>query len=618
MAKDFIEQKIGSSSLAKAREQQKQLSYFTQSSLQEDITQQYIKQWADRKYAGNDKFLAWVKMVFRTENFLSFFKYFRNPVPSARLINDKVIPQLERVFYSDDSYTKYTISGKEVSTPPELDSEDFDKWIFDALLFRHNDILITDLKGVNEPFRELISINNVIAIESSRSKIKRLAYTASVNVTDELGNVAMQTGYIYMDAMIYAFYNEKFEQVFVIPHDLGECPADYISAEAFSDDDVIRKSIFSYIRPDLEEYVFLKTLQKMTEPNGAIPITTTLKTKEKDGKNDIQGQKDGEPMSSLTIGGQKASLGKEITDTESHIQTGLNVKVPIIKKDDGSIDMEAVKHFINFFHMPVEAMKYLKERVIEIENNVVICLTGDNSSEQNESAKNELQVGKSYISKQDVLRQRSTELSRIRKISDFKFLALQHGKDNVRNDAFFGSDFFLESQSELYELFKTSPNTIERKNILVRLTKNKNRFNRDKMAREVLLYELLPYVSDIDFDKAIANKSVDEVTFQYQTRFDYWLCLFESKYGDILLFWEGLGETPANEKIALTNNLIIGIINTERDSAVLTDEEKTTKLLGSISPLVATKILEDMSPDQRLNLIGLKLDPNKVAILPII
>ena len=38
--------------------------------------------------------------------------------------------------------------------------------------------------------------------------------------------------------------------------------------------------------------------------------------------------------------------------------------------------------------------------------------------------------------------------------TDFKMLALEHGRDNVTNSAFFGSDFFLESQEELFNLLE--------------------------------------------------------------------------------------------------------------------------------------------------------------------
>ena len=54
---------------------------------------------------------------------------------------------------------------------------------------------------------------------------------------------------------------------------------------------------------------------------------------------------------------------------------------------------------------------------------------------------------------------------------------------------------------------------------------------------------------------------MNDITFEFQTRFNYWIAMFESFYGDICTFWN---ETKGNEseKIILLNNLIINLIQT--------------------------------------------------------
>lgn len=583
MPKEFTQKRVGNSSIVEARRQQKQLAYFTQSSIQKDITIDYLVKWAERNYRSNDDFLNWVKTVFKADNFLSFYKYFRNPNAASKLVNDRIKPQLQRVFFSEDAFFKYIINGQEVPIPVELDVESFNNWMFNAILFRHNDILVTDLKDINTPFRSLISIDNVVALLSHRSVIKKIAFKASIfldivattdhediKIGDRVGREEVH-GFLFIDDKEYIFYDRTIEKaLLVVPHDLGECPADYVSREPFANDDIIRKSIFSYIREQFEEYVFLKTLQKMTDPNGAFPIVTVLDAKPKRDGEDIKGETDKEPMQSRIIGGQRASFGNEVAGTESIMQAGNIIKIKPRLKEDGSIDTGAVQDFVKFHFTPVESLNYIDQRIKDIENSIITTLLGD-FTEQNEAAKNELQVAGSFFNKQDRLRNVSLELSRIRQRSDFKFLALQHGPDNVSNEAFYGSDFFLESQDQLFNLFEKSPNTIERKNLLIRLTKNKNRFNRDKAEREVILYSLLPYVSDKDFDIANTKMAVDDTTFQYQTRFNYWIGLFEAEFGDILIFWEGLGDISAAEKLVLINNLIINIIE-----AIVSEESGPT------------------------------------------
>ena len=565
MSLEFIRQKTGHVGLTEAVKQQKQLAYFTQSVIQEDVNVAYLDAWAQRNYSTNDYFLNYVKSVFRTDNFLSFFKYHRTPLPSAALVNNTIKTPLARVFYSEDSYFKYNINGEAQESVEELHSKKFDETLFNALLYDYNNIVVTGLKDINTPFRDIIEIENVIAIKSKDSVIHKIAYTAEFHV-----NESLEKGWLYMDANDYIFYYNEGVNNVVVPHDLGECPADYIARESFTTKvDVVRKSVFSYTRAEFEEYVFLKTLQRMTEPNGAIPIVTKLDTKSKGDTDNIKGSSPKEPMSSNLIGSQTAEFQKEAQGSKSLLQTGTEISVPIVKKSDGSIDMDVVSNFLNFFYIPVEALNYLKTRIIEIENHLIGSLLGD-YSEANESAKNELQVGKSYVNKQDKLRSFSLDLSRIRNLSDFKFLALQHGKDNVKVDCFYGSDFFLDSEERLFNLFKDSPNTIERKDLLIKISRNKNRFNKDRMERQVLLYHLLPYCSDLDFDKAI-ERGLDDITFSYQTRFNYWIGVFESQFGDLLIFWESI-EGENSEKLVLINNLIIQIITKEQPEVVPVEE----------------------------------------------
>lgn len=562
MAVDFIKKRIGSADLNVARQQQRDINYFVQSDTQHDVTEEYIEAWAERNYRGNDVFLNWIKTLLRTDNFLTYFKYHRKPLPSAKIINDKIKPQLSRVFFAEDAHFKYIINGDETEKPEELDCDHFKQTLFDALLFRFNDIIIEDLKGVNDPFREIISIDKVVAIDSHDSTINKIAFRGKATIADELGNMKTVKGFVYMDSFVFAFYDEEYNLLIENEHDLNRCPADYISSEPLTTEcDVVRKSIFSYVKNDFEEYCFLKTLQRMTEPNGAIPVITMIKSKKK--TNDSVGKamsSDKEPMTAREITGQHSEeFAKTVSASKSAVQTGSIIEVPALKLDSGALDMDAVKNYINFFHHPVDAMEYLKNRIAEIEHEIEISLIGE-LADQTGERKNEKQVSAGFVSAQDKLRFFSMQMSRINQLSDWKFLALKYGPENVMVETFYGSDFFLESQGELYDLFEKSPNPIERKNILIRLTKNKGRFNTERTQREVLLYHLLPFASDKDFQTALDQQIVDFPTKQLQTRFNYWINMFESEFGDIVVFWNNL-EISKSEKLILINNLLLTIIN---------------------------------------------------------
>ena len=99
----------------------KQLKYYTNSEVQEDVRVDYFEKYVDRKYYNNDVFLNWAKSIFKTDNFLSLAKYYRNPNPASSLINNKIKEPLTRVYFSEDSHFKYWINGEYVDCPMELD-----------------------------------------------------------------------------------------------------------------------------------------------------------------------------------------------------------------------------------------------------------------------------------------------------------------------------------------------------------------------------------------------------------------------------------------------------------------------------------------------------------------
>jgi len=560
MSADFIKERRNAHYLSIAKRQQDQLSYFTQSSVQENLPYEYYKSWAERKYAGADYFQTWIKMIFREENFLSFCKYMRFPLVSARLVNDDIKPQLQRVFHADDSYFNYVLGGKEIPEPDFLKGQDFDKRLFDALLFAHNSIVISDLDGINSPYRQLVDIGDVVAIDSDCGKIERIAYTA-----DTVIDGVEYDGFAYIDDREYIFYDKQYNVLNQAFHDLGVCPADYISSEAFSKEtDIVRKCIFSYVRPELEEYVFMKTLQRMAEPNGAFPVAVypKFKIENKQGQ-DINGASDKQPMAANQITSQQASVGSDVNGKASFTQPGSTIGVPAeaLYDKDGKLNMDLVEKFVKFHYIPRECLDYINERVKEIPQSIIASVLGD-YVEQNQAAKNELQVGKGYENKKDRLRWMSAEISRVRNLSDYKTMALKWGKDRVIADNFYGSDFFLETQADLFADFQNSPNPIIRKDLLVRIARNANQHNRHKADRQALLYKLMPFVSDKDFEVALNTVRPSDDTIRLYLQFSNWITIFEANYGDILGFYNGM-DASEGEKLAYITNILMEIVRND-------------------------------------------------------
>lgn len=557
MSVQFIQERHNADRIRVAAKQQRDLSYFTESSHSKDITQTQINAWISANYTSNDVFLNWVRTLFKEKNFLSFYKYLRYPLASSQLINDDIKPQLERVFHAEDSFKRLLVSGVEIT---DFDSEKFEKDLFNAILFRYNDIVIHDLDNVGEPIREILKISNVVAIDGENGKISKIAYASSVH--DSSGKEIH--GYTYIDDKEYSFYTEDYIQLEEFPtiyHELGECPAVFVCEDTLNSDCwIIKKSVFTYCKNELEEYVFLKTLLKMTEPNGALPVVTKLKTTEKNKDS----KEDGAPnpmASSVVISSQSPQSQSLSSNNDNVLQAGTQISIPLKPDDAGKYDMNVVKNFLNFHYMPIEALMYVKDRIQEIKQNIIISVTGD-YQEQNQAAKNELQVSKSYISKQDKLRLISTTMSSVCQKSDFWSLALKYGPLKVYVERYFGSDFYIETEADLMNLFASAPNPIERKNILIRSSQNRNKYNHRKAKREKILYEILPFTTDAEFQKAIDLNTVSNEAKVLYNQFNYYVGLFESKYGDIVSFFDGINAED-NQRYQAIKSLISDLIAEE-------------------------------------------------------
>src|SRR5690606_26356068 len=101
-------------------------------------------------------------------------------------------------------------------------------------------------------------------------------------------------GFAYIDDEMYEFYDKDYNLLKTVPHDFGVCPATFVVYNRFypessekDPDGIVKESIFSYVREDLEWYTILKTFQKLTDVNGAFPIVTMLdvKTESKEGED---------------------------------------------------------------------------------------------------------------------------------------------------------------------------------------------------------------------------------------------------------------------------------------------------------------------------------------------
>ena len=560
--REFVEARKGASQLATAVRQQRQIQYLTISSVQDDLRYDYFDKYAEAKYSGKDPLLQWVYSLFKKDNFVSFYKYLRFPVISSSICKNEIQNSLERVFFADDSYQKFVVNGKEVQEPEFLKQNDFIQNAFEAVLYRFNDIVIHDVEGVNQPIRSIVSIEDVDSIEVIDNQITKIAYKSRLEINGE-----ERDGHTYLDTEMFAFVPfEKSLGVIEVPHDIKRCPANFIVEDSFSHEEpIVREGIYSRVRPLLEQYVFLSTLQLMSDANGAFPVIVKL-AEDSIFEEDNTQHDNLHPMSPELVGHEKAKIS-------SGVEAGDITELDVVMKADGSVDTSFIDNYIRFFRTPVDSLNYINDRVEALRKRIVETVVGD-FVEQSEESKNELQVSKSYLLKQDKLRYLGRQIDYCMNNSDETMLRLAYGANCFAYRSS-GTDFFIETVDDLFGQIAKAPNPIEKANVIYRLTRIRGLNNTERSQRDAILYKLIPFMVNSDFEKALSMSIVTPQEILLQTRFSYFISIFESTYGDLVEFWESIDQSQ-NEKLIFFKNLLNQIIKDyeeqNKDSSIESDQ----------------------------------------------
>jgi len=548
------------------------LAYFIQTHLNSDI---YINSdnSIENIWNGSNPFINWVKGWMRKDNFVSYLKFLRHPLPTASLVQDDIIPELKKVFDSTNPFFDYsfTSNASKLSSAEFLEKYEgyYKNEIFSKLIYNHNSIVITDYKEKKKPYRYNINIASVIAMEpTGDGKIKRIAFKG----VNEYG----EERYYYYTHEFYSVYikknntEEEYTEETTNPHDLGECPADFISQDPLNSDSfVVRKSIFSNFLEKFENYVNYYTLQKMCLPHGAIPVITHYKNKEKacessfaDGTKCVNGYVSG---SNGVLNNKDKLLPCPICNTKTVIQAGTVIKMNIPKfGDNGERPFDLNANFVKFHYIPVDILNWWNEFVNEKYSEIKFQLVGKGVEDSNGQAKNKDQIARGNQTLENTLIELSSKLSKLQTSLDSKSLRIVYGKSFKSAYIDRGTDFYLETEFELRDSLNKAIDPIDKENIISRINYSIHKNNPTALERSNLLYKLLPYstLTDAEF---IGMLGVNPEQKELRLNFNYYIDTFEAEYGDLNNFFnEYFGENVGmSKKLNVARKLLINIIDYE-------------------------------------------------------
>lgn len=558
--------------IAEAVTQEDRIGFFVQTQLQNTL---YVQSETsiNRLWNENNTFIGWIKSVMRKDNFVAYMKYFRHPLPTTTLIQDDILPELSKVLDAQNQYFSYNFS----SIARETEANKFlkDKYatyykdvIFDALINNHNSVVITDYNTPADPYRILINIRNIMAIEpDTDGNIKKIVFKG----VDIKGNKR----YFYYTDEFYSVYKEippeersqtgKYQLVKKKAHKLKACPADFISQKPLNSKlFVVRKSIFSNFIEKLENYVNYYLLQKMFVPHGALPVITYYKQNK--GKCKASWE-DGTFCSGGWLATSKGLLGNRdekvpcpVCNENTIITAGSVIKLPIPKFDDrtGSKPFDLNANFVKFHHAPVALQKWFDEFVEKKREEIRTELVGKALEKENSQAKNVEQIKAGNRILENTLLYFSNQLSSLRKILDAKLLTIKF-KDAYQGSIItFGTEFYLETESELRMMLNSASDPITKDNIKTRINFAVYKNNPDLLARNDILNKLLPYSTTKDSEMSALVDRIDPVEFELRMNFTWYIDSFEAEYADLVIF---INDTFSKEaKMSAKLNIIRTIL----------------------------------------------------------
>jgi hypothetical protein len=565
--KEFIESCKFKTEINEAIAYEQKLSYFIQAQLSTDI---FINstEAIDKIWDTKNPFINWVRGWMRKENFESFMKFLRHPLPTVSLIQDDIIPELKKVFDATNARYDYLFSSNASKPASEKllskYGEFYKNEIFNELINNHNSIVITDFKNKRDPYRFLIKIGDVKAIEPTKDgKIKAIVFEGC----NEKGE---ERYYFYTDEFYSVYTEEKeiYTRESITNHDLGECPADFISIDPLNTNKfVVRKSIFSNYIEKLENYINYYTLQKMCLPHGAIPVITHYKQNNKPCEKTFEnGTKCIATPSGGYISGLNGVLGNKdslvpcpVCNNKTIIQAGTVIGLPVPKiGDDGERPFDLNANFVKFHYIPVDILTWWNDFVSEKYYEIKYQLVGKGSEDSNGQAKNKDQIARGNQTLENTLIELSSKLSKLQQSLDSKLLKIAFGKSFKSAYIDKGTDFYLETEFELRDSLVKAIDPIDKENLISRINYSIYKNNPNALERNNLLYKLLPY-STLTDDQFIGMSGIDPKLKELRLNYKYYIDAFEAEYGELNVFFnEYFGENVSmSKKLTIARELLI-------------------------------------------------------------
>lgn len=357
-----------------------------------------------------------------------------------------------------------------------------------------------------------------------------------------------------------------------VKHGLDYCPARMFLKERLnSNGELNRRSPLSLVLSKLQEWQLFDLFKFYTDHYAPFPIVEMVRSK---CGNDscVKGVIYTEETYFVNDERQVKQNTADCPVCKSNNQIGVGAKIMLDPQED---DEPTASGKFRMISNDISQLNYLKEKLKEIEEYVKLKVVGADNLLSKEAV-NEKQVQGSFETKTNVLLAIKNNLDELYEWIAKTVAKLSIGDKPINVTANFGTEWYLISEDELQDRFKTAlaiglPKE-EVDMIYHQLIETKYKGNPNKIARLKIINRLNPCPYDLTKDKIEKrkNKILSQKELVISEKLVTFVKRFELEQGDILEFGENL---EADEQF----KQIFNIINNYADEYI---KENDTEPIG--------------------------------------
>lgn len=510
--------------------------------------------------SGWDELKKFMKTALSEERDVRITEFIQYPL-SVCGITKGLLSDIYKVFNAGNSYFNIETVKKNGGEKlrKAFEQINLNRWIEEegkkVLKNRPNTIVVVDKDGEGNPYLVPVTNDRLIdfRLKDDNVTFEYVTFIHSKTI-NESGEEETRIA-LYDEETYYVVLKEKDGTYTVeseVKHTVGYCPARMFLKDRLNNNgELNRASPLSLVISKLQEWQLFDLYKFYTDHYAPFPIVEMVRAK---CSNDSC--KDGVIYNEETYyAGDEAKIRTTTQDCQvckSQNQIGVGAKILIDPQEDK--DEPTAKGIFRLISNDVTQLNYLKEKLGGLEEYVKLKVVGADNVLTKEAV-NEKQVQGSFETKTNVLLAIKTNLDELYEWIARTVAKATIGDKPINVTANFGTEWYLISEDELQERFKTAKEVgLPREEVDMiyhQLIETKYKGNPNKIARLKIINRLNPCPYDLTKDKIEKRKNqiLSQKELVISEKLVTFVKRFELEQGSIVEFGENLDENEQFKQI---------------------------------------------------------------------